>query len=95
MKPLRFEWDAAKNIENKRKHGISLEEAQAVFLDENALMIHDPDHSDDEDRFILLGLSAKIRILAVCHCYRKSDEIIRIISARKATRNEQKRYWER
>ncbi len=95
MKPLRFEWDTAKNIENKRKHGVSFEEAQAVFLDENALMIHDPDHSDDEDRFVLLGLSAKIRILAVCHCYRKSDEVIRIISARKATRNEQIRYWER
>ena len=95
MKPLRFEWDPSKNLENKRKHGISFEEAQAVFLDENALMIHDPDHSDDEDRFVLLGLSAKIRVLAVCHCYRKSDEVIRIISARKATRNEQKRYWER
>lgn len=95
MKSLRFEWDTDKNTENKRKHGVSFDEAQAVFLDENALMIHDPDHSADEDRFILLGLSAKIRILAVCHCYRKSDEIIRIISARKATRSEQKRYWER
>jgi len=95
MIPLRFEWDSGKNIENLRKHGISFEEAQAVFLDENALLIRDPDQSDDEDRFILLGLSAKLRILTVCHCYRKSDEIIRIISARKATRNEQKRYWER
>jgi uncharacterized DUF497 family protein len=95
MKLLRFEWDSDKNAENKRKHGVSFGEAQAVFLDENALMIHDPDHSDDEDRFILLGLSAKIRLLAVCHCYRKSDEVIRLISARKATRNEQKRYWER
>lgn len=95
MKPLRFEGDAAKNLSNQRKHGVSFEEAQAVFLDENALMIHDPDHSDSEDRFILLGLSAKIRLLTVCHCYRKNDEVIRIISARKATRNEQKRYWER
>jgi len=95
MKLLRFEWDPDKNTENKRKHGVSFEEAQAVFLDENALMIHDPDHSDEEDRFILLGLSAKIRLLAVCHCYRISDEVIRIITARKATRNEQKRYWER
>ena len=94
MKSFRFEWDAAKNIENKRKHGVSFEEAQAVFLDENALLIHDPDHSGDEDRFVLLGLSATIRLLAVCHCYRKSDEVIRIISARKATSNEQKRYWE-
>lgn len=95
MKPLRFEWDPHKNLENQRKRGVSFEEAQAVFLDENALMIHDPDHSDDEDRFVLLGLSAKIRLVAVCHCYRKSNGVIRIISARKATRNEQKRYWER
>ncbi len=95
MQPLRFEWDARKSTENRRKHGISFEEAQTVFLDENALMIHDPDHSDDEDRFVLLGLSARVRLLAVCHCYRKSDEIIRIISARKAARNEERRYWER
>ena len=95
MKPLRFEWDPHKNPENQRKHGVSFEEAQAVFLDENALMIHDPDHSENEDRFVLLGLSAKIQLLAVCHCYRKGDEVIRIISARRATRNEQKRYWER
>lgn len=66
-----------------------------VFVDENALMIHDPDPSGDEDRFILLGLSASIRLLLVCHCYRENDDVIRIISARKATRTEQKRYWER
>ena len=95
IKPLRFEWNPDKNNENKRKHGVSFEEAQAVFLDENALLIHDPDHSEDEDRFVLLGLSASIHILAVCHCYRKSDEVVRIISARKATHKEQKRYWER
>ena len=95
MKPLRFEWDADKDLLNRRKHGISFEVAQTVFLDENALLILDPDHCDDEDRFVLLGLSAKIHLLAVCHCYRKSDEVIRIISARKATLNEQKRYWER
>jgi len=95
MKSLRFEWDPNKNLDNKRKHGVSFEEAQAVFLDENALMIHDPDHSEDEDRFVLLGLSVKIRLLAVCHCYRKSDVVIRIISARRATRSEQRRYWER
>jgi uncharacterized DUF497 family protein len=95
MKSLRFEWDPNKNLDNKRKHGVSFEEAQAVFLDENALMIHDPDHPEDEDRFVLLGLSVKIRLLAVCHCYRKSDEGIRIISARRATRSEQRRYWER
>ena len=93
--PVKVAWDDAKNLANQRRHGVSFEEAQAVFLDENALMIHDPDNSDDEDRFVLLGLSAKIRLSAVCHCYRKGDEIIRIISARKATRIEQKRYWKR
>jgi hypothetical protein len=95
MSPLRFEWDPGKSLENQGKHGVSFEEAQAVFLDENALLIHDPDHSDHEDRLVLLGLSATVRLLAVCHCYRKSEEVIRIISARKATRSERKRYWER
>ncbi len=92
---LTFNWDKEKSVSNKKKHGVSFEEAQTVFLDENALMIHDPDHSEDEDRFIILGLSVKFRVLVVCHCYRKSNEVIRIISARKATRREQKRYWER
>jgi hypothetical protein len=95
MKDISFEWDETKNISNKRKHGISFEEAQTVCADENGLLIHDPDHSDEEDRFILLGLSSKFRILVVCHGYGKSDQIIRIISARKATRSEQKEYWER
>lgn len=95
MPQLTFEWDKEKNASNQKKHGVSFEEAQTVFVDENALLIHDPDHSGEEDRFILLGLSAKFRLLAVCHCYRKSDEVIRIISARKATRKEQKHYWER
>ena len=95
MDHIRFIWDKEKNIINQRKHGISFEEAQSVFVDENALMIYDPDHSGKEDRFILLGLSASIRLLVVCHCYRKDDDIIRIISARKATRMEQKRYWKR
>ena len=95
MLGLTFEWDKRKSVSNKKKHGISFEEAQTVFVDENALLIHDPDHSGEEDRFILLGLSAKDRFLVVCHCYRKSDEIIRIISARKATKKEQKQYWER
>lgn len=92
---LTFDWDKEKSTSNRAKHGISFEEAQTVFLDENALLIHDPDHSVGEDRFILLGLSVKFRVLVVCHCYRKSNEVIRIISARKATRTEQKRYWER
>jgi uncharacterized DUF497 family protein len=92
---LTFDWDKVKSAANQKKHGVSFEEAQTVFVDEKALLIHDPDHSGEEDRFILLGLSAKVRLLVVCHCYRKSDEIIRIISARKASRKEQKRYWER
>lgn len=95
MVQLTFEWERGRSLLNQKKHGISFEEAQTVFVDENALLIHDPDHSNNEDRFVLLGLSAKLRMLLVCHCYRKSDEIIRIISARKATRAEQKQYWER
>ena len=95
MEHIRFDWDKEKNIANQKKHEIPFEEAQTVFIDENALMIHDPDHSDDEDRFILLGLSASIRLMVVCHCYRENYDIIRIISARKATRIEQKRYWKR
>ena len=95
MGHIRFDWDKEKNIANQKKHGISVEEAQSVFVDENALMIYDPDHSGKEDRFILLGLSASIRLMVVCHCYREDDDIIRIISARKATHMEQKRYWKR
>jgi uncharacterized DUF497 family protein len=90
-----FEWDYNKAADNQKKHGVSFEEAQTAFIDENALLINDPDHSDDEDRFILLGLSASLRVLVVCHCYRKSDEVIRIISARKATIKERKQYLER
>jgi uncharacterized DUF497 family protein len=95
MKWLSFEWDSQKSTSNRRKHGISFEEAQTVFADENALLIDDPDHSQDEDRFILLGLSARLRILVVCHCYREHDDVIRIISARKATRSEQIQYRKR
>jgi len=94
MKAISFEWDEKKNVSNKKKHGISFEEAQSVFIDENGLLIHDPDHSDEEDRFMLLGLSSSLKALVVCHCYRKRNEIIRILSARKATRSEQKKYWE-
>ena len=95
MNPLRIEWDENKRRENLKKHGVSFEEAETVFVDENALLIHDPDHSDDEDRFIILGLSFRLRILLVCHCYRGNEDTIRIISARKATRKEQGQYWER
>lgn len=92
MADLRFTWDERKSAANARKHGVTFDEAQTVFLDEEALLIGDPDHSDDEDRFVLLGLSARLRTLVVCHCYREKDALIRIISARKADRTEQARY---
>ena len=92
MHELRFEWDDAKNRSNIKKHGISFEEAQTVFLDDYAIRFYDPDHSEDDDRFIMLGLSFKLRILVVCHCFKDSDRTIRIISARKATRAEAKHY---
>ncbi len=94
MDMIRFEWDENKNTINRQKHKISFEEAKTVFYDENALLIDDPDHSETEDRFILLGLSREAKLLVVCHCYRQSDTVIRIISARKATKNEAK-YYER
>lgn len=87
-----FEWDTNKAISNQKKHHVSFEEAQSVFQDPNALLIADPDHSIEEDRFILLGISKKTKILVVCHCYRSNDEVIRIISARKATMFESKQY---
>ena len=92
MEPLKLTWDSRKNEANQKKHGISFEEAQTVFLDENALEFFDPDHSITEDRFLMLGLSANLRILVICHCYRQSDSVIRIISARKATKKEQQFY---
>jgi uncharacterized DUF497 family protein len=95
MGEIRFEWDEAKSRENKRKHGISFEEAQTVFLDENAIRFFDPDHSTDEDRFLMLGISFQLRVLVVCHCFRASDAVIRIISARKANRREAAAYWNR
>ncbi len=94
MEELIFEWDPNKNIANQKKHKISFEEAQTVFLDENALLINDPDHSAEEERFILLGFSRRANLLIVCHCYRQSESIIRIISARKATRAEERAYHE-
>lgn len=92
MSSLRFEWDPSKVTINVRKHGVSFEEAQSVFADERARLIDDPDHSEDEDRFILLGLSSSLRVLIVAHCYRSEGNVIRIISARKATREEQRYY---
>lgn len=92
MSALHFEWDERKASTNFKKHGVSFEEAKSAFHDENAKIINDPDHSEGEDRFILLGLSSVLRLLVVCHCYRYEDGVIRIISARKATTNETKFY---
>lgn len=92
MKEIVFEWDENKNEINKVKHNISFEEAKTVFYDEYALVRDDPDHSEDENRFLILGFSSLANMLVVSHCYRTEDEIIRIISARKATKNEAKQY---
>ena len=98
MATLRFEWDEAKNRLNKRKHRVSFEEAQTVFYDDRAILIEDDDPDQEEERFVLLGMSAGLRALVVCHCFRKGDEVIRIISARRADRNERRNYetrWQR
>lgn len=89
---LRFEWDAQKDAENQTKHRVSFQEASTAFSDEVARFMDDPDHSADEDRFLLLGMSSAARILVVAHCYRDKDEVIRIISARRATRRERAQY---
>ncbi len=94
MEYLRFEWDENKNAINKAKHKVSFEEAQTVFYDADAIVIDDPDHSETEERFIILGFSSKAKLLVVCHCYRESDSVIRIISARKATTKESLQYNE-
>jgi uncharacterized protein len=87
-----FTWDPDKALLNERKHGVTFEEARTAFYDDNARILDDPDHSDDEDRFLLLGVSSRMRILVVCHCYREEDNEIRLISARKATKPERKQY---
>lgn len=92
MEILKFEWDENKNIINKAKHKVSFEEARSVFYDADALVIDDPDHSEQEERFIILGASEKSNLLVVCHCYRQSETVIRIISARLATKRESKQY---
>ena len=94
MEALKFEWDENKNQINRQKHNVSFEEARTVFYDEQALVIDDPEHSVDENRFIILGLSHTAKLLVVCHCYRASDTVIRIISARKATASERRQYHE-
>mgnify|MGYP000860123673 CR=1 FL=1 len=95
MAELHFDWDETKNLANQRKHGVSFEEAQTTFTDEFGLLIHDPDHSEHEDRFVFMGLSASLRLLVVCHCHRDGDAIVRIISARKANRRERSMYSQR
>ena len=92
MSALQFEWDDVKAAANAKKHGVTFEEARTVFFDEQARLIDDPDHSEDEERFVILGLSSMPRLLLVCHCYRRSGSTIRIISARKATSRESKSY---
>jgi uncharacterized DUF497 family protein len=92
---LTFEWDPAKNALNLRRHKVSFEDASTVFLDENALLIADPDHSEEDDRFVLLGLSASLQILLVCHCCKPRMGTIRLISARKADRQERQDYIRR
>lgn len=87
-----FAWDEAKNRHNLAKHGIDFPEACTVFFDDHARLIDDPEHSEDEDRFLILGMSNHARLLTVCHCYRENDDVIRLISARKATRRERTYY---
>ena len=94
MDKIQFHWDPNKNRANVKKHKISFEEAKSVFFDENARVIPDPEHSIDEERFIILGLSMKLNLLIVVHTYKENDELIRIISARKATKSEIKYYNE-
>ncbi len=92
MKKLKFAWDENKDLINQQKHGVSFAEAQTVFYDDYGRLIADPDHSQQEERFLLLGLSEQLRLLLVCHCYRESGGVLRIISARKANKAEQKQY---
>ncbi len=94
MDEIRFEWDEKKNTINKLKHGVSFEEARTVFYDPDALVISDPDHSLEEDRFLIMGFSFELNLLIVSHCYREADSVIRIISAREANKNESKQYIE-
>ena len=94
MNDIRFDWGKSKASLNRKKHGVSFEEAVTVFYDDDALEFHDPDHSENEDRFFMVGLSFKARTLIVSHCVRELGSVIRIISARKATKQETQKYWE-
>ena len=93
MNELKFEWDKGKGRANIQKHGVSFEEARTAFYDESAIQFYDPDHSEQENRFILLGLSLKPQVLVVCHCFRETETVVRIISARKADKSEEQVYW--
>ncbi len=93
MRSLRFDWHPKKAKANIKDHRVSFEEAQSTFYDESAILYNDPDHSEDEDRFLLLGLSVRLRVLIVSHCYREGESVIRVISARKAHSQEEKEYW--
>ena len=95
MYPISFEWDEEKNRANQQSHRVSFEEAQSVFLDEDALQFYDEVHSDDEDRYIMVGLSSHLRLLLVVHTFREKDGVIRVISARKPTAKERRVYLER
>ena len=92
MPTLRFDWDPRKARANRIKHGVSFDEAKTAFLDEYARIIPDPEHSDDEERFVLLGMSVGLRLLVVCHCYREPGNLIRIIPARRADKSERREY---
>jgi len=92
MSGITFDWNPRKAATNLQKHGVSFDEAKTVFFDENARVISDPDHSVDEERFVIIGISASTRLLVVYHCYKDDDNTIRLISARKATRTETKQY---
>lgn len=92
MDKITFEWDDNKEKENRKQHNVSFTEAQSVFFDDNAIQYWDEGHSQDEDRFLMLGMSNRLRLLLIIHCYREDPTVIRIISARKATNNEAKEY---
>jgi uncharacterized protein len=94
MRDIRYEWDPRKSRANKAKHGVSFEEARTAFLDEHARVIPDLEHSEDEERFVILGISIELRVLVVCHCYRESNQVVRIISARRADPSERRQYAE-
>ncbi len=93
MQQISFEWDKKKDSTNTKKHGVSFEEARTAFFDEYAIQFYDPEHSESEDRFILLGTSFMLNTLVVCHCFHEEETVVRIISARKADTDEEKVYW--